>query len=164
MADIDDMEAGPELDLLIAEKVMGYLIIDLTPPCPHDAMPYVPHIAKISENPLQLHFHRPLGNPEKNYNWGMWQPSINMLDAMTVWEKWTTRACFYHDAYCQWQVKLDCCRNVFESCKWEGWGDTLPEAICRAALKAVSKKPIKGEIGNAKEKAETQGKAASPNS
>jgi hypothetical protein len=43
--------------------------------------------------------------------------------------KFKTVAAMYHDAYCNWQVKADYQRRTFDGCRWEGWGDTLDEAV-----------------------------------
>lgn len=84
---INRVEAGPELDLLIAKEVMKYLIIDVTPPCDHVNLPYVPHIAIFQNEPLNFAFHNPLNNEGKNYCWGNFNPSTNISDAWLVVEK-----------------------------------------------------------------------------
>lgn len=126
-----EIEAGPEFDLWIAENVMHYPIIDITPPCPHDTMPYVPHIAKFSDTPLNFHFHQPLYNEAKNYNWGMFQPSTNLLDAWQVIEKWRERSSSgYGELMLRCEGDLWVCNfGVFG----KGTALLVPLAICRAA-------------------------------
>jgi hypothetical protein len=35
----------------------------------------------------------------------------------------------WHDAYGEWQVLTDNLRQTQEGCRFEGWGDTIPEAF-----------------------------------
>lgn len=141
--DFDKMEAGPSLDLLIAEKVMKYLIIDITPPCDHVNLPYVPHIAKFSDSPLNFHFHNPLNNPEKNYNWGMFQPSTNILDSMKVaekiggtfqLEKLRSTTTEEEEVSYEYSVYLNFSIGYYPAF---AKAETLSLAICFASLKAV---------------------------
>ena|SRR3990167_4864373 len=135
----DMMEPGPELDMLIAEKVMEYPIIDVTPPCDHVNLPFVPHIAKLSDTPLNFHFHRPMNNPEKNYNWGNFQPSTSISDAWKVEEKIGAmgeekRHVYIVELCHQLGNALDYDSNselMFACCQ------ALPIMRCRAALKTV---------------------------
>lgn len=53
------------------------------------------------------------------------------FEALT--EKQSTVAAYYHDSYDQWQVCTDPQRRVMESCRFEGWGDTLAEATANLA-------------------------------
>lgn len=48
-------------------------------------------------------------------------------------ENCNTVGVFWHDAYAKWQVKLDPQRRTFDDCRFEGWGDTLDEAVREAA-------------------------------
>jgi len=43
--------------------------------------------------------------------------------------RFNTVFAFYHDAYSQWQVKVDPCRSVEGDCRYEGWGYILDEAV-----------------------------------
>jgi hypothetical protein len=54
--------------------------------------------------------------------------------------RFNTVAAMYHDAYAQWQVKLDPTRRTFDDCRFTGWGWTLEEA-CDAAESQVLKPP-----------------------
>lgn len=35
----------------------------------------------------------------------------------------------YHDAYGEWQVLTDSLRRDQDDCRYEGWGDSIPEAF-----------------------------------
>ena len=121
---IDSLEAGPELDLLMAKEVMEYLILDVTPPCDHVNLPYVPHIAKFSDSPLNFHFHRPMNNEGKNYAWRMWQPSTDIADAWEVWGKMGFGILKLHMA-------------GYEADESGLLAPTASLAICKAALKMM---------------------------
>lgn len=56
------------------------------------------------------------------------QPSLEDLAE----NHFNTVTAFYHDAYAEWQVKLDGQRRTFDDCRYEGWGATLAEAIAEA--------------------------------
>ena len=147
IAEIDKMGAGPELDLLIAEKVMGYPIIDVTPPCDHNVTPYVTHIAVFS--PTQIHYHRALGNEKQNYMWGIWQPSTDIAQAWEVVEKLRdsfhyVSIIFAHEGNFQVQdPRYSISISEFDEKLNQrievglNAAPTAPLAICRAALKAI---------------------------
>ena len=119
---IGNMELGPEMDLLIAEKVMGYPILDITPPCDHNVALYRTHIAVFS--PAQIHYHRALGNEGKNYMWGIWQPSKDIAQAWEVWDEMGFTI-------------LKLLNGGYEVDESGLLASTAPLAICRAALKSV---------------------------
>lgn len=130
---IDQMQAGPELDLLIAEKVMKYPIMEITPPCDHITLPYMTHIAVFS--PTEVHYHRALGNEGKNYAWGIWQSSKDIAQAWEVLEK--LDLIFELTYSCPgWYARFSAKEKIHD---WMASADTAPLAISRAALKAVTR-------------------------
>jgi hypothetical protein len=41
----------------------------------------------------------------------------------------------YHDAYEEWQVLTDNLRQTEKGCRFEGWGETIPEAFVNRKLR-----------------------------
>lgn len=84
--DIDSMAAATSMDLLVAEKVMGWRIFD--PPY-HNHDEYLTHVCKRSEfGRTYLEIHRPLNNEVRGWSYGdTWSPSVYIADAFEVVEK-----------------------------------------------------------------------------
>jgi hypothetical protein len=53
--------------------------------------------------------------------------SFSNLEKLSL--RYKTVSVFYHDAYSEWQIKASYVRCVHDDCRYEGWGDTLNEAI-----------------------------------
>lgn len=121
------MQAGRELDALVAEKVMGWKKIYRKA-----------HSSAVGDwHGLEWMWDKREG--------ALWQEaqscphySTDIAAAFTITKKTcNTWAMFWHDAYAQWQVKCDHQRRTAEDCRYEGRGHELSLAICLAALKAV---------------------------
>jgi len=52
---------------------------------------------------------------------------MSALEKLT--ERFNTVAAMYHDAYARWEVRADTQRRTWTDCRWEGWGETLDEAV-----------------------------------
>ena len=105
--DIDKMEAGPEMDALVAERVMGWTA---------ERKPGLPH----------------LWLPPGHFISG-WSPSTDISAAWQVVEKMLEKHEAFHLEYIpdkQWYA-------MFWFATYFTSADTAPLAICRAALKAV---------------------------
>lgn len=114
---IDEMQAGPELDALIATEVMGLIVHPRNtglwvPQGPADGI--ADHTPKII---------------------GGWLPSTNIAHAMEVVEKMRLQLVPCVDEP-HWFVCEGDCVDHGKS-RFGTIADTAPLAICRAALKAV---------------------------
>lgn len=112
---IDDMPAGPEMDRLVAERVMGW---EPKPPRWNGWWYYEDH------------------RPDEDSK--CFQPSTNIAHAWEVVDRMKIRGddvCLdFYRSHDQWQVSTNAPKGR-GSC---ASADTAPLAICRAALKAVS--------------------------
>ena len=115
---VDEMEAGRELNALVAEKVMGWGIIHHNNGAVYATIPgsiewYAIHWADGRDDD--------------------WSPSTDIAVAWLVLERvaesWLP--CVMHDAI-QWVVEFDSITGNHTA-----YADTAPLAICRAALMAV---------------------------
>ena len=114
----ETLEAGAELDALVAEKVMGWDVKYSDPTFRND----------------EIHWRDPFN--KTIYRVGEWSPSSNIAAAWEVVKKM---------ALAQYQVRLS--NKSFDDRWWWCYFDggklnvaqahTVPLAICRAALKAV---------------------------
>lgn len=116
------LEAGPELDTLVAEKVMGWKSC-------HDHMGNEQwdtglHIRNIPENPTMKVF---------RYGPSPWSPSTDIASAWEVVEKLKQEHGYSVSVNCAGVVAPWGCEinNKFV------WESTVPLAICCAALAAV---------------------------
>lgn len=119
---IDEMEAGPELDILIAEKVMEWQRI---------------------ESAVCLTWQPPKGLL-RTYEWSSYEvfrPSSRIASAWEVIEKLINGG-----DYLGITVDAGSHTEVYSCSFWKTWdvkwkargdADTMPLAICRAALKAM---------------------------
>jgi hypothetical protein len=107
----DNLKAGPELDALVAEKVMGFT-----------------HAASTLGG---CHWSCSICFP-RHY-------STAMEVAMDVADNFTTKTFYYDDATCTWFVGLDGGRKPHEQCKWQAAAEELPHAICLAAMAWANK-------------------------
>lgn len=146
---IDDMEAGPDLDILIATKVMKWRRMSWKdyhaqegaagrwrndPPDDRDELTYGWHDA----SGRMLHVHAELVDDYYNPDYP-WSPSTNIAEAFELVERFADFYLSRIDSTCSWHCALDFSRRVEADCRWRGVADTAPLAICIAALKAVSK-------------------------
>lgn len=124
--DIDNLEAGPELDKLVAERVMGLV------PCTHwvdgfSTMSII-HGDECDGTPyLNCHDAKP-GRWTKKY-------STDIAAAWEVVEKFKPEVeicCLHNGTYRAWL-------GAPLKTEWHGFAPIAPLAICRAALKAVIK-------------------------
>ena len=112
------MQAGPELNVLVAEKVMGW---------------------NLRSDRWYDGERETLWRTDASYfrgDWEFWNPSQDIVAAQEVMEKLKE----YH-----WNIEWSPVMKVWETEPWPsiGWheneffvrADTLPLAICRAALK-----------------------------
>ena len=140
---MNDMEAGEELDILIATKVMGWKRMSwkdyhgmkkaagkFNGDDDRDELTYAWH-DKNGEmvDGAYAEYIADYYNPEP-----AWSPSKSVEQAWEVIGKFATVHLSYHDAYVEWWCRLDFGRCIEESCLFEAWGETAPLAICRAAL------------------------------
>lgn len=109
------MPARPELDALVAEKVMGWTVD--------------PIYRMYTGGEMR---HAAGENMATRFN-----PSVDIRHAWEVAEKFTTFSVFYDDATCTWFAAVDSTRRTPDGCRYKGAGETAPLAICRAALEAV---------------------------
>lgn len=112
-----EMEAGREMDALVAEKVMGWTV---------KKEGYSTWVV-ITDT----YWTRPLVGGEGG-SWGNWTPSTDIAAALPVLEKWTDAE--IEKAGGNYRVTLIGAPIVTADAK------TLPLAICRAALKAAEAK------------------------
>ncbi len=105
---VDTMEAGPELDALVAEWVMGWRSSANGSKASHD-----------TDNPTTARRDQ-------------WHPSTDIAAAMTLDDKWEGAMDMTRARSGNWSVRLMDGQVVAMA-----YGRTLPLAICRAALKAV---------------------------
>lgn len=119
---IDAMPAGAEMDALVAERVMGWWR-KYYPPAAEDAW--------FDANGFRM-------------KRGAWCPSEDIAAAWQVVEKMVAdrHTQDFHFGYkmcagCEWQFCFaDKVAGVFSDCA--GRAETMPLAVCRAALKAVA--------------------------
>ncbi len=124
------MNAGRELDALVAEKVMGLVLT-----CPVD--PRFDH--SVGTN-------RDGSSAKRNFcRWPdgkeTWIPfySTDIAAAWQVFNKFTSRYIWYDDATSVWHCHFDSRRCVMDDCRWHAVSEDEDgcEAICLAALQAV---------------------------
>lgn len=114
--EIDKLEAGPELDALIAEKVMGCALVNHVTPA------YSPTCG--CENRAHRHYEERLDDLLNSF-------STDMRAAWGVVEKLGDRFKWLENGFAACFAKPNDFTIVAA-------GDTAPLAICRAALKAVT--------------------------
>ena len=134
-AAIDAMDAGTELDRLIAQHVFGYLWLEERPSMPG----YEPDTGPIS---WQGWVEPETGNVIFDITWRdattLDQPqfSLEIAPAWQVMEhlmrKYTIVVELYPEVWGKQSAKF---AYRTGSPSWTGWADTMPLAICKAALK-----------------------------
>lgn len=129
----NELEAGPELDALIADKVMCMV------PCENWFVQRYTELGPIWFGGAAncghgaLHYCYPKGSPAKY--------STNMEAAWTVLEKLSAdkwRAIHIGNTDSGWNVQIDRSERALDSACDSS--PTAPLAICRAALKAIEEK------------------------
>ena len=122
MTDIDTLQAGPELDALVAEKVMGWAFAD---GCWNE--PSGPRRA----HPRSVYNHFPYYSTDIAAAWEVIEklpgPGIALFKTYNGGWQARTKVCNYPGS--MHVIENDCC--IFSD------APTAPLAICRAALKAV---------------------------
>jgi hypothetical protein len=110
---VSELKAGPELDALIAEKVMGWKV-------KHFLTINIYEAYDEEENPVIL---------GKEFS-----PSGNIGDAWQVVERlnWDVKVTKYYDLKPKYQVHIFTYDGVIME-----FAETVPLAICKAALRAV---------------------------
>jgi Phage ABA sandwich domain len=124
---MDQPEAGPELDALVAEKVMGCKTY-LYGRCPN------PFLRCGCEN--QAH------EIQDECNVGLKQYSTDIAAAWEVVEKLKNAWCFsllYHQDNLEWNAEFEKHTDPWNVVKHFADADAAPLGICRAALQAVDK-------------------------
>ena len=119
--DTDKLEAGPELDALVAEKVMGWTV---------GLGIFRDQYGTIRNSQSTFEQYEPSIR---------WQPSTDIRDAWEVVEKMRGNHTFFIESYPvgeTWWAQFTPL-NVDE--EYHGGASTVPLAICRAALKSVTK-------------------------
>lgn len=116
--DIDAMQPGPELDALVAEKVMGWEPID-----------------KLNDGSLATEYRKECRRS--------WHPSTSIEAAWEVVAKWPQDK-FMFTLHRSGDMTWTAMFLRYGEPKplprsWEARAKIAPEAICKAALKAVSK-------------------------
>lgn len=116
-----DIPAGSELDRLIAEKVMGWKIINNGPgcfDCIRGRYPKTGHIMAVTR----------------------WNPSSNIAHAWEVLDRLGSTHCGFISRFqIDWRAGECFCRITRHNKRrlYVGIADNIPLAICRAALLAV---------------------------
>lgn len=137
MTDIDKVEAGPELDALVAEKVMGWKL---------HIEERGPHMGEIAPDG-KLHLW--IEGRVSKWNVLHWKPSRDIAAAWEVIEQLQSKGIRLDSlGHGNLDCHLETTRNF--SCEFGGWAEdgsptiswsaiakTAPVAICRAAFKAV---------------------------
>ena|SRR3990167_916449 len=127
--DIDKLEAGPELDALVATRVMGWKLGE--PHFLHGELMHGGSVEEVWEGPGL-----PRADGSSPVSWGF-KPSINIAAAWEVVEKLNAKFKYIDiatgDGWLCMVNSFDGNNPVFET---EGRAITAPLAICRAALKA----------------------------
>ena len=120
------LQAGYELDALVAEKVMEWPIREQ-----FELEPYEIQCIRHGEG---LILHIPLHNAVKGWTHQTFRPSISIADAWQVVEHFTYLYLFHsRPPFDQWECKL----VEQDERRYYGTSATAPLAICIAALKAV---------------------------
>jgi len=121
--EIDEMEAGPELDRLVAEEVMGWTVEE------HDGKPL--HIHKTADKRHWIW----LCHWEASADIGIAWEVVEWLSEESVGPSPVTLGGGLNDDDLEW-----CCEvgpyNSNGDARAEAYAPTAPLAICRAALKA----------------------------
>ena len=124
MIDIDTMPAGPELDRLVAEKVMGWRL-ECFANASRTPMAYSDKNAKIMAS-------------------ADWSPSTNIAHAWGVVEHLERMGGLISNMYSQggcWSVGIEPMPESNLHPCYRAIGSTAPLAICRAAIKAAASLP-----------------------
>lgn len=111
------MKAARKVDVLVAEKVMGWKDVREDEMMHWDFCGQKPHI-------MDGEFCIP------NY-------STDIEAAWAVFEHFSSRYIEWNDSDASWSVQLDFKRRLRDDCRGMGYANTAPHAICLAALKAV---------------------------
>jgi hypothetical protein len=130
MIDVDQLAPGPELDALVAEKVMGWKQSAV------NGIYWVDQEGKVRARRRSLMFEK------------MWAPSSDIAAAWEVVEKLSDRFMFSLDQVhkntkdgkprpAQWAAGFLSLNPSDGAAYWSERSETAPLAICRAALKAV---------------------------
>jgi|SRR3990167_6605526 len=127
----DEMEAGRELDALVAEKVMGWHLVtdyDYTPP--EDQWHNAAGFAAVAAGNKLIDGKTLRG----------WSPSTDIAAAWDLFVKLAAPPHRFYLSYDAEDGELPASWDVFEGSDWflVASADTAPLAICRAALKALS--------------------------
>jgi len=138
---MSELEAGRELDALIAEEVMGWTWRGIQ----HHDCSTTPQYHLLAEGEEV--------SSQPNGEWGyltdrqdgriVWShmPSYS-TDIAAAWEvfcKFTSRYIWYDDATDVWHCHFDTRRRIMEDCRHhEISEESAMDAICHAALKAVN--------------------------
>ena len=145
--EIDKEPAGQQLDSWVAEKVMGWRVVDSDMEDTAKAI-YKTFAVKDDDG---LGVRRPLNNAVNGWGYDDFNPSTNITDAMEVVEKvWPLVNC--SSGYGTYRFQLNrrdgdgmwiCELATDPQGDWKthrvGEAPTAPLAICRASLKAVMK-------------------------
>ncbi len=140
MMNIDEMEASPEMDALIAERVMGYEIFDLTYYGSDDETPRQRELEPWLEQRGITHIGRYYLDVANN-DWKdtrSWHPALNIEDAFDIVEKLRQKK-IYLMRLTNGDSNYACWLGPGLTGLWSAVavGDTPEMAICRAALKAM---------------------------
>jgi Phage ABA sandwich domain len=125
--DIDKLEAGPELDALVAREVMGWDAFGL------DELWHIK--GKRSTDVTEWGTPHACEGVTTNL---MWRPSTDIASAWAVVEKMHERHCVHLDGGLGWGCKISDAGGLTQA-TWSvvANAETAPLSICIAALKAV---------------------------
>ena len=142
---MSELEPGPELDALVAEKVMGWKRLE--PDTHHKFGFYGSDPQRNPEGTIFIGTQEEYGRLSVGGSWlltNQWSPSTSIADAWEVVEKMQSmnnqRDIHIECLLDKWSVSMCHFERDGESMEWGDWtidANTAPHAICLAALKAV---------------------------
>lgn len=127
------LEAGRELDRMIAETVMGLEHREWVPYGAPEGW-YGKHAPRLNQRN-----ERDEAIDDPTYISGLPYYRTDIADAWEVFCKFTSRYIWHDDATDVWHCHLDAKRRLMEDCRHHASSEeSAMDAICRAALKAVN--------------------------
>lgn len=141
--DVDTIEAGPKLDALVAERVMGWHVTDKRPPSPQNWAAYPDVWFETPSGDLMNAAQVPYYSTDIPAAWQVFE-KIARPDDLSIGVRSKT---FYYNNPRKWEtvdgyavLEHDTHNNELRETEI-AWARTAPLAICRAALKAATRRP-----------------------